>query len=107
MTAPEGRRHAAPPVGAREGADRPLRVLHAAPGTPMMRLVTLRARSAAALDAITPTTPAAGGEVERLFLLPNPEADLLTQPVIGTSPHCRAGVTDSGKAQLHAPIQLG
>jgi catechol 2,3-dioxygenase-like lactoylglutathione lyase family enzyme len=47
------------------GADHHLLALHAAPGTPMIRQVTLRARSAAALDAIAPATLAAGGVVER------------------------------------------
>lgn len=45
--------------------DHHLLALHAAPGTPTIRLVTLRARSAGALEAIAVATMAAGGVVER------------------------------------------
>ncbi len=47
------------------GSDHHVLALHAAPGTPTIRVVTLRARSAAALDAIARATTAAGGRVER------------------------------------------
>jgi catechol 2,3-dioxygenase len=47
------------------GSDHHLLALHAAPGTPTISSVTLRARHAAALDAIAQATPAAGGTVER------------------------------------------
>jgi catechol 2,3-dioxygenase-like lactoylglutathione lyase family enzyme len=47
------------------GADHHLIALHAAPGTPTIRAVTLRARDAQALDAIAHATVAAGGTVER------------------------------------------
>jgi len=47
------------------GADHHLLALHAAPGTPTIRAVTLRARNAQALDAIAQATVAAGGSVER------------------------------------------
>ena len=47
------------------GSDHHLLALHAAPGTPTIKLVTLRARHAAAPDAIAQATIAAGGTVER------------------------------------------
>ncbi len=47
------------------GTDHHLLALHAAPGLPRIRCVTLRARSAAALGIIAPDTLAAGGVVER------------------------------------------
>jgi catechol 2,3-dioxygenase-like lactoylglutathione lyase family enzyme len=47
------------------GSDHHLLALHAATGTPQLLKVTLRARSAAALDAIAQATTAAGGSVER------------------------------------------
>ena len=47
------------------GADHHLLALHQAGGTPQVRQVTLRARSAAAMDAIASATSAAGGVVER------------------------------------------
>ncbi len=47
------------------GSDHHLLALHAAPGTPTIKLVTLRARNAAALDAIAQAAVAAGGTVER------------------------------------------
>lgn len=47
------------------GSDHHLLALHAAPGTPTIRQVTLRARSAAALEAIAQATVAAGGVLER------------------------------------------
>ncbi len=47
------------------GADHHLLALHAAPGTPCIRHVTLRARSSTALGAIAQATLAAGGVVER------------------------------------------
>jgi catechol 2,3-dioxygenase-like lactoylglutathione lyase family enzyme len=47
------------------GSDHHLLALHAAPGTPTVRAITLRGRSAAALDAIAQATEAAGGHVER------------------------------------------
>ena len=47
------------------GADHHLLALHQAGGTPQLRQVTLRARSAAAMDAIASATSAAGGVVER------------------------------------------
>ena len=47
------------------GADHHLIALHAAPGTPRLLKVTLRARHAYALAAITAAVPAAGGRVER------------------------------------------
>lgn len=47
------------------GADHHLLALYASPGTPTIRHVTLRARSAAALTAIAQATIAAGGVVER------------------------------------------
>lgn len=47
------------------GADHHLLALHQAPGTPTLRLVTLRARSASALPAIGAATLAAGGVVAR------------------------------------------
>ena len=60
------------------GTDHHLLALHAAPGTPRIRQVTLRARSVPALDAIAKATLAAGGTVERA---PVPAAD----PAGGTS----------------------
>ena len=47
------------------GSDHHLLSLQVAPGTPQVLKVTLRARGAAALDAIAKATPAAGGTVER------------------------------------------
>jgi catechol 2,3-dioxygenase len=47
------------------GTDHHLLALHAATGTPRLLKVTLRARSAAALDAIAQATPNAGGRVEQ------------------------------------------
>ncbi len=47
------------------GADHHLLALHAAPGTPCIRHVTLRARSSAALGAVAQAALAAGGVVER------------------------------------------
>ncbi len=47
------------------GSDHHLLALHAAPGTPQLLRVTLRARSAAALDPIAQAAKAAGGTVER------------------------------------------
>ena len=47
------------------GSDHHLLALHVAPGTPTIRQLTLRARSAAALDLIAQATVAAGGVVER------------------------------------------
>lgn len=47
------------------GSDHHVLALHAALGTPTVRAVTLRARSAAALDAVAQATTAAGGSVER------------------------------------------
>ena len=47
------------------GSDHHLLALRAAPGTPTIKAVTLRARSAAALDAIAQATVAAGGTIER------------------------------------------
>jgi catechol 2,3-dioxygenase-like lactoylglutathione lyase family enzyme len=47
------------------GSDHHLLALHAAPGTPQILKVTLRARSAEALDAVAQATVAAGGTVER------------------------------------------
>ena len=47
------------------GSDHHLLALHQAPGTPRIRQVTLRARTAAALTAIAAATTAAGGTVER------------------------------------------
>ena len=47
------------------GSDHHLLALHAAPGTPRIRQVTLRARSAQALEAIAQATLAAGGTVEQ------------------------------------------
>lgn len=47
------------------GRDHHLLALHAAPGTPTIRQVTLRARSAQALEAIAAATVAAGGVVEQ------------------------------------------
>lgn len=46
------------------GANHHLLALHAAPGTPQLRLLTLRARTAQALVAIAQATLAAGGQVE-------------------------------------------
>jgi catechol 2,3-dioxygenase len=46
------------------GADHHLLALHAAPGTPQILKVTLRARSADALQAIALAVPAAGGVIE-------------------------------------------
>lgn len=46
------------------GSDHHLLALHQHDGTPRLRLVTLRARNAAALDAIAEATVAAGGRVE-------------------------------------------
>lgn len=46
------------------GRDHHLLALHTAPGTPQIRCVTLRARSADALAAIAKATVAAGGTVE-------------------------------------------
>lgn len=48
------------------GTNHHLLALHAAPGTPTIRCVTLRARSAEALAAIAAATPGAGGVVERV-----------------------------------------
>ncbi len=45
------------------GSDHHLLALHAAPGTPMIRQVTLRARHADALDLIARATVHAGGTV--------------------------------------------
>ncbi|MBL8359711.1 MAG: VOC family protein [Rubrivivax sp.] len=45
------------------GADHHLLALHERAGTPRIRQVTLRARSAAALESIAGATPAAGGRV--------------------------------------------
>ena len=47
------------------GADHHLLALHAAPGQPQLRQVTLRARNANALAAIAQATTAAGGSVEQ------------------------------------------
>lgn len=47
------------------GSDHHLLALHAAPGTPTIRQVTLRARHAQALEAVAAATVAAGGVVER------------------------------------------
>ena len=47
------------------GADHHLLALHAAPGAPCIRHVTLRARSGAALGAVAQAALAAGGVVER------------------------------------------
>jgi catechol 2,3-dioxygenase len=47
------------------GSDHHLLALHAAPGTPTIRQVTLRARNADALAAIALATVAAGGSVEQ------------------------------------------
>lgn len=47
------------------GPDHHLLALHAAPGTPRILHVTLRARNAQALQAIAQATPAAGGVVEQ------------------------------------------
>lgn len=47
------------------GSDHHLLALHEAAGTPQIRKVTLRARSAAALEAIAQATVQAGGQVER------------------------------------------
>ena len=47
------------------GSDHHLLALHAAPGTPRIRAVTLRARSAAALAAIAEAAVAAGGRIEQ------------------------------------------
>lgn len=47
------------------GSDHHLLALHEAAGTPQIRKVTLRARSAAALEAIAQATVQAGGHVER------------------------------------------
>ena len=47
------------------GADHHLLALHAAPGQPQLRQVTLRARSADALAAIAQATLAAGGTLEQ------------------------------------------
>ena len=47
------------------GADHHLLALHAAPGQPRLRQVTLRARNAEALAAIAQATLAAGGTVEQ------------------------------------------
>ncbi|MEN9628722.1 MAG: hypothetical protein RJA10_1949 [Pseudomonadota bacterium] len=47
------------------GTDHHLLALHAAPGTPRIRAVTLRARSAEALAAIAQATLAAGGVVDQ------------------------------------------
>lgn len=47
------------------GSDHHLLALHAAPGTPQLLKVTLRARSAAALAAIVQATLDAGGVIER------------------------------------------
>ncbi len=54
------------------GSDHHLLALHAAPGTPQLRLVTLRARSAEALAAVAAATLAAGGVVEQY---PGPALD--------------------------------
>ena len=51
------------------GADHHLLALHAAPGQPQLRQVTLRARSADALAAIARATLAAGGTVEQVAAL--------------------------------------
>lgn len=53
------------------GTDHHLLALHAAPGTPRIRQVTLRARESGALDAIALATLAAGGTIERA---PGPDA---------------------------------
>lgn len=47
------------------GADHHLLALHERPGTPQLNHVTLRARSAQALAAVSEATPAAGGTVEQ------------------------------------------
>jgi catechol 2,3-dioxygenase len=47
------------------GHDHHLLALHEAPGTPQLRFVTLRARSAKALEEIAQAAKAAGGVVER------------------------------------------
>lgn len=47
------------------GHDHHLLALHEAPGTPQLRLVTLRARSAKALEEIAQAAQAAGGVLER------------------------------------------
>ncbi|NDF80135.1 MAG: glyoxalase, partial [Betaproteobacteria bacterium] len=47
------------------GHDHHLLALHEAAGTPQLRLVTLRARSAKALEEIAQAAQAAGGVVER------------------------------------------
>ena len=47
------------------GTDHHLLALHAAPGQPQLRQVTLRARNASALAAIAQASVAAGGTVER------------------------------------------
>ena len=54
------------------GADHHLLALHAAPGTPRIVKVTLRARSAAALQAVAQATQSAGGTIERA---PAPASD--------------------------------
>jgi catechol 2,3-dioxygenase len=66
------------------GADHHLIALHERPGTPQIRQVTLRARSAAALPAIADATMAAGGAVEQA---PGPAAD----PAGGTALVVRDG----------------
>ncbi|MBX3642937.1 MAG: VOC family protein [Rubrivivax sp.] len=66
------------------GSDHHLLALHAAPGTPRIRQVTLRAREASALAAIAQATLAAGGTVERA---PAPAGD----PAGGTSLLIRDG----------------
>jgi len=47
------------------GSDHHLLALHAAPGTPLILKVTLRARTAEALEAVLAATRAAGGIIER------------------------------------------
>ena len=47
------------------GSDHHLLALHAAPGTPMIRQLTLRARTADAFEAIARATVTAGGVIEQ------------------------------------------
>jgi catechol 2,3-dioxygenase len=69
------------------GTDHHLLALHERPGTPMIRQVTLRARSAAALSAVAEATPAAGGVVESP---PGPAADPAGgQGLVVRDPHGR------------------
>ncbi len=66
------------------GADHHLLALHAAPGTPSIRQITLRARSRMALDLVAARAVAAGGVVERGV---EPAAD----PAMGESLFIRDG----------------